>query len=92
MRKTIKADPDLEKISSSSLYSEDLAPIPQSKRTWNTWYSAALWISMSLYIPKYMLARASYEWFVGFKVSFVVNIILVRKVKETTLPLGQVVR
>jgi NCS1 family nucleobase:cation symporter-1 len=45
-------------IQSSSLYSEDLAPIPQNKRTWNTWNYAALWISMSLCIPTYMLASS----------------------------------
>ncbi|MVM34480.1 nitrate reductase [Spirosoma sp. HMF4905] len=43
---------------SSSLYSEDLAPIPASKRTWNTWNYAALWISMSLCIPTYMMASS----------------------------------
>ena len=42
----------------SSLYSKDLAPIPQSKRTWNTWNYTALWISMSLCIPTYMLASS----------------------------------
>jgi NCS1 family nucleobase:cation symporter-1 len=45
----------------SSLYSEDLAPIPQSKRTWTTWNYAALWISMSLCIPTYMLASSLIE-------------------------------
>jgi NCS1 family nucleobase:cation symporter-1 len=40
------------------LYSEDLAPVPQEKRTWNTWNYAALWISMSLCIPTYMLASS----------------------------------
>lgn len=45
-------------IQSSSLYSEDLAPVPQSKRTWNTGNYAALWISMSLCIPTYMLASS----------------------------------
>lgn len=43
---------------SSSLYSEDLAPVPAEKRTWNTWNYAALWISMSLCIPTYMLASS----------------------------------
>jgi NCS1 family nucleobase:cation symporter-1 len=47
-----------ETIERSSLYSEDLAPIPQSKRTWGTWNYAALWISMSLCIPTYMLASS----------------------------------
>ena len=45
-------------IQSSSLYSADLAPIPMHKRTWNTWNYAALWISMSLCIPTYMLASS----------------------------------
>ena len=42
----------------SSLINEDLAPIPQNKRTWGTWNYAALWISMSLCIPTYMLASS----------------------------------
>ena len=45
-------------IRSSSLYSEDLAPVPLHKRTWNTWNYADLWISMSLCIPTYMLASS----------------------------------
>jgi nucleobase:cation symporter-1, NCS1 family len=47
-----------EEMKGSGLYSEDLAPIPQSKRTWGTWNYAALWISMSLCIPTYMLASS----------------------------------
>jgi NCS1 family nucleobase:cation symporter-1 len=46
---------------SSSLYSEDLAPVPASKRSWGTWNYAALWISMSLCIPTYMLASSLIE-------------------------------
>jgi len=42
----------------TQLYSEDLAPIPLNKRTWGTWNYAALWISMSLCIPTYMLASS----------------------------------
>jgi NCS1 family nucleobase:cation symporter-1 len=49
---------DQTNIQSSSLYSEDLAPVPHSKRTWNTGNYAALWISMSLCIPTYMLASS----------------------------------
>src|ERR1700733_8441879 len=41
-----------------SLINADLAPIPQNKRTWGTWNYAALWISMSLCIPTYMLASS----------------------------------
>src|SRR5512143_3180289 len=42
----------------NNLYNEDLAPIPREKRTWGTWNYAALWISMSLCIPTYMLASS----------------------------------
>jgi NCS1 family nucleobase:cation symporter-1 len=45
-------------ISDSSLINEDLAPVPQEKRKWGTWNYAALWISMSLCIPTYMLASS----------------------------------
>jgi len=44
--------------SSSSLYNEDLAPIPSSRRSWSTYNYAALWIAMSVNIPTYMLASA----------------------------------
>jgi len=45
-------------IEQSSLYNEDLAPVPKNKRKWGTWNYAALWISMSLCIPTYMLASS----------------------------------
>ena len=45
----------------SALYSEDLAPISNEKRTWTTWNYAALWISMSLCIPTYMLSSSLIE-------------------------------
>lgn len=47
-----------EELQTSSLHSDDLAPIPQSKRTWGTWNYAALWISMSLCIPTYTMASS----------------------------------
>jgi NCS1 family nucleobase:cation symporter-1 len=50
--------PPLEGGEASSLINEDLAPIPLSKRKWGTWNYAALWISMSLCIPTYMLASS----------------------------------
>src|SRR5438552_17848106 len=43
-------------IQSSSLYNEDLAPVPPSKRTWGTYNYASLWVGMSVCIPTYMLA------------------------------------
>lgn len=42
----------------ASLYSDDLAPVPANRRSWGTWNYAALWISMSLCIPTYMLASS----------------------------------
>ncbi len=40
----------------SPLFNADLAPVPQSQRTWSTYNFAALWISMAHCIPTYMLA------------------------------------
>src|SRR6202171_4337590 len=45
-----------ETIESSSLYNKDLAPVSSERRTWRTYNYAALWISMSVNIPTYMLA------------------------------------
>ncbi|WP_303311221.1 NCS1 family nucleobase:cation symporter-1 [Hymenobacter sp. BT730] len=45
----------------AGLTSEDLAPVALADRTWNTWNYAALWISMSLCIPTYMLASSLIE-------------------------------
>lgn len=47
-----------QSIHDNSLINEDLAPVPPGKRTWGTWNYAALWISMSLCIPTYMLASS----------------------------------
>jgi nucleobase:cation symporter-1, NCS1 family len=43
-------------IRESSLYNKDLAPVSPERRTWGTYNYAALWISMSVNIPTYMLA------------------------------------
>ncbi|MBL7745588.1 MAG: NCS1 family nucleobase:cation symporter-1, partial [Chitinophagaceae bacterium] len=45
-------------LGDGGLINEDLAPIPASRRKWGTWNYAALWISMSLCIPTYMLASS----------------------------------
>jgi nucleobase:cation symporter-1, NCS1 family len=44
------------RIRGSSLYNEDLAPVPLDKRTWGTYNYASLWVGMSVCIPTYMLA------------------------------------
>ncbi|MDQ3488915.1 MAG: NCS1 family nucleobase:cation symporter-1 [Acidobacteriota bacterium] len=43
-------------ITRSPRYNADLAPVPQSARTWGTYEIAALWIGMTVCIPTYMLA------------------------------------
>src|SRR5687768_1285010 len=63
-----------------NLYSEDLAPIPPEKRTWNTWNYAALWISMSLCIPTYMLASSliggGMNWWQAILTIFLGNVVV----------------
>lgn len=45
-----------ENLESSPLYSEDLAPVPKSKRTWKMRHLAAIWVGMAVCIPTYLLA------------------------------------
>ncbi|MEP7142521.1 MAG: NCS1 family nucleobase:cation symporter-1 [Ferruginibacter sp.] len=69
-----------EELQSSHLYSKDLAPVPASKRSWGTWNYAALWISMSLCIPTYMLASSLIEggmnWWQAILTIFVGNTVV----------------
>lgn len=64
----------------SSLINEDLAPVSLSKRTWGTWNYAALWISMSLCIPTYMLAsgmiKDGLNWWQAILIFFLGNTIV----------------
>ena len=64
----------------SSLSNEDLAPVPPHKRTWGTWNYAALWISMSLCIPTYMLAsgmiKDGLNWWQTLLIFFLGNLIV----------------
>ncbi len=63
-----------------SLINDDLAPIPENKRTWGTWNYAALWISMSLCIPTYMLAssliKGGMNWWQAILTIFLANTIV----------------
>src|SRR4029077_5577185 len=43
-------------VADSPLFNADLAPVPESRRTWRTYNFAALWISMAHCIPTYMMA------------------------------------
>ncbi|MES2429804.1 MAG: NCS1 family nucleobase:cation symporter-1 [Bacteroidota bacterium] len=67
-------------ITSSSLYNEDLAPVLPNQRKWGTWNYAALWISMSLCIPTYMLASSLIEggmnWWQSILTIFIANTIV----------------
>ncbi len=73
---------------SSSLYSEDLAPVPPAKRTWTTWNYAALWISMSLCIPTYMLASSliggGMNWWQAIATIFLGNSIVLVPIRSST--------
>ena len=66
--------------SATALYSADLAPVPDHKRTWTTWNYVALWISMSLCIPTYMLASSLIEggmnWWQAIMTIFLGNTIV----------------
>jgi len=63
-----------------SYSNEDLAVVPQKGRTWGTWNYAALWISMSLCIPTYMLASSLIEggmnWWQAILTVFLGNLIV----------------
>src|SRR5689334_14718561 len=41
-----------------SLFNDDLAPVPQARRTWGLYSYASLWVAMSVCIPTYMLASS----------------------------------
>src|SRR5580698_899282 len=49
---------DPQSVRTSSLYNEDLAPVPAERRVWGTYNYAALWIAMSVNIPTYLLASS----------------------------------
>ncbi|MGS0748963.1 NCS1 family nucleobase:cation symporter-1 [Halpernia sp. GG3] len=71
---------DKEIIKNSKLYSKDLAPIALKDRTWGTFNFAALWISMSMCIPTYMLASSLIEggmnWWQSVLTIFLGNLVV----------------
>lgn len=62
------------------LWNEDLAPVPQERRTWTTWNVAALWVGMAVCIPTYMLAagliQQGMNWSQALFVIFLGNLIV----------------
>ena len=45
-------------MSDPKLTNADLAPVDPSRRTWNWWHIASLWIGMAICIPTYTLASS----------------------------------
>ncbi len=70
----------MDDITTSSLYSEDLAPIPPEKRTWNKWNLAAIWVGMAVCIPTYLLAsymmRAGLNWQAALTIIGLANLVI----------------
>src|ERR1700683_1066718 len=68
------------RIESSSLYNPDLAPASAEQRHWGTYNFAALWISMSVNIPTYMLAasliQGGMNWKQAVATIFIGNVIV----------------
>ncbi len=69
-----------EDISHSSLYSEDLAPVPPSKRSWSKWHLAAIWVGMAVCIPTYLLAsymiKTGLNWYEALIIIGLANLII----------------
>lgn len=69
-----------ENIKKSPLYSEDLAPIPVSKRTWSLWDMSAIWVGMAVCIPTYLLAsymiKSGLNWIEAILIILVGNLII----------------
>ena len=67
-------------IEESSLYSEDLAPIPHEKRTWSLWDMTAIWVGMAVCIPTYLLAsymiRGGLNWLEALIIIALGNLII----------------
>src|SRR4029079_1927676 len=80
----------LAEISQSSLYNEDLAPVPVSKRNWTTYNYAALWISMAHCIPTYMLASglisAGMNWWQALITILIGNVIVLVPILANSHP------
>ncbi len=69
-----------EDISSSPLYSEDLAPVTASNRTWTLWDMTAIWVGMAVCIPTYLLAsymiKSGLNWLEALVIILLGNIII----------------
>ncbi len=79
-----------EELVSSSLYNEDLAPVPVKKRTWSTWDYAALWVSMAHCIPTYTMAAgligAGMSWWQALGTILLGNLIVLAPILLNSHP------
>ena len=69
-----------EDVSNSSLYSDDLAPVSSSQRTWSKWHLAAIWVGMAVCIPTYLLAsymiKSGLNWYEALIIIGLANLII----------------
>ena len=69
-----------EDVSHSSLYSDDLAPVPIAKRNWSKWHLAAIWVGMAVCIPTYLLAsymiKTGLNWYETLLIIGLANLII----------------
>lgn len=69
-----------EDVSSSPLYSADLAPVSKKNRTWNVWNLTAIWVGMAVCIPTYILAsymmKSGLSWYAALIIIGLANIII----------------
>jgi NCS1 family nucleobase:cation symporter-1 len=70
----------MSKDHSTSLYNEDLAPVPAEKRTWSKWHIAALWVGMAVCVPTYQMAsgliKEGLNWWQAVLCVFLGNLIV----------------
>ena len=69
-----------EDVSNSPLWSEDAAPVPANKRTWNQWHLASIWVGMAVCVPTYMMAALmiseGFNWIVALVIIGLANLII----------------
>jgi cytosine/uracil/thiamine/allantoin permease len=67
-------------VTGSSLYSNDLAPVPSTLRTWSKWHLAAIWVGMAVCIPTYLLAsymiKTGLNWYEALIIIGLANLII----------------
>ena len=72
--------PDLADSADPRFYNDDIAPTPITRRTWDKWHIAALWVGMSVCVPTYMLAsslvQSGMDWKQAIGTVFLANFLV----------------